>query len=383
MSRRTRFIIFAVLIAIVAVGVVVGVQYFLSPSGDLKIGVLVSLTGTAADWGQDERNAVKMAVDEVNANGGINGTEVTLIVEDAPAEEIDPSINAFQKLVNVDKVKAVIGPTWDDVAAAIAPIADRQQIPVIAPDASSGVEAKQDYKYFFSIFIPESSEMRSLVQYIREQGISRVATIYNQDPFSKQFRDSFAAQAQEQDLEIVQDFPISDPEARDFRTIITQIKDSAAEAVYIEFTAQETKGPFMRQAQELGLDKLIVSSSTSETQSLLEEYGQFLEGLLFASPQDTPEHQVFLKKYKEHWNQEPKSPAAAYGYDAARMLIQVLRNGASTGEEIRNALLNLKGFEGATAEDIYFNQTGRVEWPPKNFTIKTVKNRAFVSMSGE
>lgn len=95
--------------------------------------------------------------------GGLNGRQIQLIVEDAPAFDIKRAILAFNKLVNVDKVVSIIGPTWDTVAAAIGPLADRTKIPVIAPDISFGVERSVSYDYLFSLWYPQDIEAKNLL----------------------------------------------------------------------------------------------------------------------------------------------------------------------------------------------------------------------------
>ena len=345
----------------------------------IKIGALFALTGSGADWGQDEAEATRLAIEEVNNSGGINGKKIELILEDGPADDVNKSVTAFQKLINVNKVTSILGPTWDDVAAALAPLADQNKVVVLAPDASSGIEREKQYDYFFSIFAPEKSEMQKLVQFLKDKGVKKVATIYNLDPFSKQWRDTFAEVAKEQNFEVANDFPISDPESKDFRTQITRLKEGKADAIYIEFTSQDTKGPFMRQAKELKLDTIIVSSSTSDSQSLLDNYGQYLEGFYIASPKQTKESEELIKKFQTRYGHLSRSPAIPYAYDAAKILVEVLKKGARTGEEIKNALYQIKDYSGATSINISFDKTGRAVWSINTYEIKVVKDGKFVA----
>jgi branched-chain amino acid transport system substrate-binding protein len=352
----------------------------LEPSA-IRIGGLFALTGDGADWGTTEEKAVRMAIQEANDGGGIRGKKIDLTVEDAPAEKVNDSVTAFRKLVDVYKVPAILGPTWDDVAAALAPLADQNKVVVSAPDASSGIEAKKDFLFFFPVFTPEFSEMASLVKYLKSKGATKVSIVYNQDPFSQQWRDAFVTESKRTNLAIISEFPISDPDAKDFRTQIVKLKELRPDAVYVEFTSQDTKGPFMRQAKELGLKTVLVSSSTSQTESTLEKYGKYIEGLIYAFPRETPRKKEFQEKFKAKFGESPKAPAAPYAYDAANMLIKVLRDGARTGDEIRTALLAIKDFQGVSAEHISFNEKGRVQWPAEEFVIKTVKDGKFMEVT--
>jgi branched-chain amino acid transport system substrate-binding protein len=312
---------------------------------------------------------------------GFFNTLLELIIEDGPAEKVNESVTAFRKLVDVNKVRVILGPTWDDVAAALAPLADQTKTVVIAPDASSGVEAKKDFSFFFSVYLPEDSEMASLASYLSSKGVKKVGTVYNQDPFSQQFRDAFVTEAKRARLEVISEFPISDPDAKDFRTQITRLKESKPDAIYVDFTSQDTKGPFMRQTKELGLQAMVVSSSTSQTESTLERFGTFLEGLTYAFPKETQRQQDFFARYQAKYGEGPRAPAAQYAYDAANMLIKVLKDGARTSEEIRKGLLSLKDYRGVSAERISFNEKGRVQWPTEGYIIKTVKDGKFVEVA--
>lgn len=379
-----QFKIDPVVVIIGLVGAIVALTSLTTPSASSRvwrIGGLFALTGDGADWGSTEEKAVRMAIEEVNVAGGIRGDKIELIVEDGPAEKVNDSVTAFRKLVDVNKVSVVLGPTWDDVAAALAPLADQTKVVVIAPDASSGIEAKKDFAFFFSVYTPEDSEMARLVKYLKGRGARKVSTVYNQDPFSQQWRDAFAAAAKRTGLDIVSEFPISDPDAKDFRTQIIKLQASQPDAVYVEFTSQDTKGPFMRQVKELGLPAMLVSSSTSQTESTVEKYGTYMEGLLYAFPRETRRQKEFLEKFKTKYGEMPKAPAAPYAYDATNMLIKVLRDGARTSEEIRKALLAIKDFQGVSAEHISFNDRGRVQWPTEEFVIKTVKGGKFVEVA--
>lgn len=371
--KNRKFIVVAVVSALL-VGVISAIV--LSNRGgresEFVIGGAFALTGDAADWGQDERQGVELAIREWREK--YPERAIKFIVEDAPATDVSASVTAFRTLVDLRNARVVIGPTWDDAAAAIAPLADREGVVVVAPDASSGIERDQDYKYFFSVFTPERSEMHRLVQFLREQGASRVATVYNQDPFSRQWRDAFTSVANKEGIDVVEEFPIADPETQDFRTQIERLKALEIDAVYVEFTTQDSKGPFMRQAKELGLETLIVSSSTSETESLLRNYGEYLEGLTYAYPRTTPSMKAFLARFEEAFGTPPRSPAAPYAYDAARLVLSVLNAGHDEPSKIRTALLAIRSFDGVTATGLHFGDTGRVQWPSESFVIKRVQS---------
>jgi branched-chain amino acid transport system substrate-binding protein len=344
----------------------------------ISIGGIFALTGSAADWGQAEQRGVQLAIDKANQEGGINSRQIELASEDAQAEKVDDNVTAFRKLANVKKVPVIIGPTWDDAAVAIAPLADSTKTLVIGADISSGVEAKKDYPFFFSIYTPEAIEMQALNNYLVKNNLKKVSVVFNQDPFSGQWRESFVRAATTKGVTIISEYPISDANSKDFRTQIAKLKTQKPNAIYIEFADQATKGTFMRQAKELGLQSKIVSSSTSETQSNLDQYGTYIEGLTYTFPRASAAQQAFNTAFKAKYNELPKAPSAANAYDATNLVIAAMKEGATTGEAIRVKLLAKKDYVGASSSSISFSPTGRVQWPASSFTIKKVASKKFV-----
>jgi branched-chain amino acid transport system substrate-binding protein len=344
----------------------------------VKIGGMFARSGSAADWGEAEQRGVEMAIDKVNSSGGINGKSVEAVFEDVQAEKVDDNVTAFRRLTDVQKVPVIIGPTWDDAAAGVAPLADASKTLVIGADVSSGVEAKKDFPYFFSIYTPEDNEMQALNAYLAKKNLKKVSVVFNQDPFSNQWRTSFVRAATEKGITITSEYPISDANAKDFRTQIVKLKANNPDAVYIEFADQATKGIFMRQATELGLKSQMISSSTSETQSTLDKYGTYVEGLVYTFPKSSTGLVSFNDAYKAKYGELPKAPAASYAYDAANLVITAMKEGATTGEAIRANLLEKKNQPGASSASISFSPTGRVQWPLESFSVKRVTNKKFV-----
>lgn len=371
-TRRLLVISVVVLLAFGAAAMVVSLLS--DDAAAIRIGGLFALSGSAADWGRDEQEAFRLAIRDANQEGPIQGDSVVGIVENAPHENVRSSVGAFRRLVNVEGVAAVIGPTWDDVASAVAPVADETETIVISPDASSGVEAERDYEYFFSIFTPEHSEMSVLADHLYAERLRNVAIVYNMDPFSTTWANAFREAAESVGLKVVEDLPISDPDSRNFRTQIARLRDSDAQAVYIEFAEQSTKGVFLQQAVEQDLQTVFVSSSTTSTQSLLQKYGDVLEGLRFADPVRSKAAQEFRIRFEEELGHLPRSPAAPYSYDATRLMIRMIREAGTTdSDSLREMLLSVDNYSGVTASSISIDSTGRVEWPSEMYQLSEIR----------
>jgi len=344
----------------------------------LKIGGLFALSGSAAYWGEDELNATRLAIDEANNDGGINGKKIELIVEDAPAiEDMPKSILAFQKLVSVDKVNVIIGPTWDLVSEAIAPIADQTKTLVISPDTTRGVELNKDYKFFFSTWLSEAAQAERITQYIQKRGWKRIAVIRNNDTYSSITEQKLRESLEKTNVLLVGDKVINDPEIRDFRTYISQAKLLNPDALYIVFTDEGVKCSFMRQAQELGFAKPILGELATENPDSVYKCPGAMEGIIYAYPKQGSAYINFLKKYQTKYNKLPASASVSNAYDAAKMVIGAMRQGKLSGDEIRASLLAIDDYNGVTAEHMKFGAEGSLVMPSASFIIKTVRNGAF------
>ena len=144
----------------------------------IKIGGAFALTGDAAGWGQDEQRAAQLAVDETNALGGIDGRQIMLVSEDT-ATDSKGTLNAIRKLIDVDHVPAIIGPTWGDSFASItAPIGEENGVVQITPSGAIEVaEETINYTYFFSTYYPLRSEIETHIQFLKAHNYTRVAMI--------------------------------------------------------------------------------------------------------------------------------------------------------------------------------------------------------------
>ena len=114
----------------------------------IKIGQMSALTGIGADIGEEERNGTLLAVEEINARGGISGRPIEMISEDTPAFDLKQGVSVAEKLIEVDKVLAIIGPQWDNQAEVVATVAANKKVPAISQNASTDIEAKIHSPYF-------------------------------------------------------------------------------------------------------------------------------------------------------------------------------------------------------------------------------------------
>jgi len=331
----------------------------------LIIGGVFHLTGPGAFWGSAEHNAALLAIEEINSAGGINGRELELIIEDGKTDFPQTAI-AFQKLIEVDQVPVIIGPTW--FAQIASPIADEKKVTIISP---SGGTVPIPSAYFFDVWPTERQEILPLVSYMNQMNHTRIAVVYSQNDWSVSMKDNFAEESSKKGVKIVKEFATV-PDESDFRTLILELKQLPIDAIYAPFAFYPSQGAFSKQAKELNLSFPLYSSSGTENPVLLESFPQ-IEGTVYPYPFRDEKEKEFLRKYETRFN-SPPAPSAAYAYDSVRLVAEALLSGVSTSDEIADYLRSVKDYQGVS-NTITFDVNGRVIQKPH--IIKFVENGKF------
>jgi branched-chain amino acid transport system substrate-binding protein len=345
----------------------------------IKIGGAFALTGDAAEWGQGDLEGAQMAIDEVNESGGINGRELKLIAEDTQTTAIG-TVNAINKLVNVDGVQVIIGPTWGDSFQGGIPIIEQNKVVLITPSAAvEAVPNKEKYTYFLSTYFPQKDEMLRIQKYAFSKGVKNFVVVYDLDPFNKYFGDLFISTAPQNSLTVVKSFAVQ-REDKDFRTVVAQIKNLSPrpDAVFFEVATAAQVGTFAKQLKEQGITIPIWSNSSFEDLTL-EVCNSFQKNLLDGAVYTRPKVAVkdFKQKYFNKYHKELTRPTVSNAYDATMAVIEALKRGAQTGEQIKNELYKIK-IPGVTFKEISFNQFGQVSGG--EFSIKTIQNCQFLEL---
>src|SRR3989344_2619890 len=244
----------------------------------IKIGGAFGLSGICAEFGEGELNGATLAIEEINGRGGVDGRKLQLISEDTHCEN-KGTVNALQKLVQVNKVQAVVGPTWGDTfqgGYGITRAAD-----VLAMGASSALESLdftgQSNDLVFSTWFPQHREIDALQAYIAKQGLKTVSIIHDQDPFGAMMGKLFKDQATRNGLEVIEEVEVG-TENTEFRTFITKMKAKKPDAVFLSFVSPDHKAIFLKQTKELGFASQFFASADTENPALLSSFASALEG---------------------------------------------------------------------------------------------------------
>lgn len=223
-------------------------------SKPLKIGLLLSLSGPAASFGLPERDAVEVLVRDLNAQGGVNGRKIELAIYDDTTNPTEAARGAT-KLIREDGVVAIIGASTGSGTLAATPIAAREKVPMLAPNATISVTAResQQYPYVFRTMSNDLVNTKRLFDAVIAGGAKKIAIFYQEDAYGKDSAVYVKQLAEERKV------PITDMSSAPLKAIevaaqAMKLRSSSPDAVIMQVTAPALGAAFVRAARQVGLD---------------------------------------------------------------------------------------------------------------------------------
>lgn len=304
----------------------------------LHIGGIGPISGDYSNYGTSVRNGAKIAVDEINAAGGVNGFNLSFDFQDSKASA-DNAKTAYGKLMD-DGMKVSLGATLSGETAAVVAAAKEDGILVLTPSATA-VSAIAGNDNAFRLCINDPYQGISSAQYVKEHSLgTKVAAFYASDnDYCVGLFESFKDECEKLGISIVSEQQFTDSTSTDFSTQINAIKASGADLVFMPIYAAEAAS-FLTQADGKlegvkffgcdGLDGLLDKISDAK----------FAEGVLILTPftADSPDERVknFVSAYKAAHNGATPDQFAANGYDAIYTIVEALKKAELTTEDMEN-----------------------------------------------
>jgi branched-chain amino acid transport system substrate-binding protein len=322
-----------------------------APAGEpIKLGEVSPLTGKEAAFGQQAHRGVLMAIEEINARGGVLGRPLAVVAEDNQSKPGD-SATAAKKLVSRDKVVALLGTGTSSNCLEIAPIAQTARVPFVATTATAPeVTEKRDYVFRACFIDPFQGAVLAKFAHdtlkAKRLAILTSTTSSYSVGLSKVLRERHAALGGT----VVADQKYSEGD-KDFRAQLTAIKAARPDA--IAATGFYTEAALIcKQARDLGLDVPIFGGDGWEAPELIQIGGKAVEGMYYvshySSESTVPEVQEFVKKYRARHGEIPDS-MTPLAYDATLLVAEAIRRAGSTeGAKVRAALAAIRDFPGVT-----------------------------------
>jgi branched-chain amino acid transport system substrate-binding protein len=324
------------------------------PAGDtIKVGVYGDLTGQTSSFGQSTRNGVQLAVDEINAGGGVNGKKIELVVEDDQGRP-EQAKTVVQKLISQDKVQAVLGEVASTNSLAAAPVAQEAKIPMITP-SSTNPKVTQVGDYISRVCFIDPFQGSVMAKFASNTLKAKSAAILgdvNSD-YSKGLTQFFEEEFSRLGGKVVskEAYTQTDP---DFKGQLTKIRDLKPDVLYVPGYYGQV-GIIAKQARELGMNIPILGGDGWDSPELWKLGGDALKPAYisnhYSAENPAPEIQNFVKAYKAKFNVEPDS-LAALAYDAAKVLADAIKRagGANDSAKLKDAINSTKDFAGVTGK---------------------------------
>jgi branched-chain amino acid transport system substrate-binding protein len=327
-------------------------------TGPIKIGVIGPFTGDAAVYGEPLRNTVDLAVGEINAAGGINNRQVEAIFEDGKCTG-PTAASAAQKLINVDKVQAIIGGFCSGETLAVVPIAEAAKVLVFSPSASSpaltGVSP-----YFFRDYPSDATQGIVLANVANSKGWKTVAFLQEQTDYGVGLYKAFDTQFTSVGGKTTNDaFPT---DTNDFRSLLTKIKGQKPDALFLDTQTPSAADRILKQLKDSGWKpQIFVSDVTMGDPATLTADAVLLEGAIgaeFVPDANDPKFKHMVDSYKAKYNVEmPYQGYMACAYDAVNILKDGIMAVGYNGEKLATWSRTIQNWMGASGS-VSIEQSG-------------------------
>ncbi len=320
-------------------------------TGDtILLGEVGSLTGSEATFGISTRNAIELAINQVNADGGVKGKKIEIRVYDNQSKP-EEAANAANRLINQDNVLLILGEVASSNSIAMANKAQPAKVPMIS-NASTNPKVTEIGDYIFRVCFIDPFQGYVMAKFAHDNlKMNKVAVLRDLgSDYSQGLADVFERKFTEMGGKIVARETYTKG-STDFRSQLTAIKRSSPEAIYIPGYYNDI-GLIARQARELGITATLMGGDGWDSEKLFELGGSAIDGSYFSnhySPDDpNPRIQKFIAAYKAAYGSVPDA-LAALGYDAAMVAVDAIKRAPSFDRAaIRDAIAQTKNFHGVT-----------------------------------
>ncbi len=319
---------------------------------EIVVGSNFELTGNHAQYGTNAAKGFKLAVQEVNDKGGINGKKIKIVDADSKSDTAE-SVNSAMKLISDNHVAAMVGPAVTASVIAESQVAADNKIPVIAPAATNPdvtVENGQVKPYIFRACFIDPQQSEVMAKFSSKDLNAKTAVIYmdSSSDYSKSlgkiFKEEFEAAGGKV---LMEEFFVA--KDQDFKAPLTKLQGANADVMFVPAYYEEV-GKIVKQARELGITSTILGTDGWDDSKVVEIAGaDALNNTYFCTHYFDGDAEVkdFINAYKEEYKEDP-NVFAALGYDAGKMLIDAIERGGDTSEKIRANIESIKNLKVGT-----------------------------------
>ena len=345
--------------------------------GEIVIGGIGPLTGSAAVYGTSVKNGMTMAFDEINANGGVLGKEFKFNFLDDKGDAQEAT-NAYNKLYS-DEVTAILGSVTSTPSAAVAELAAQDGIPMLSATATA-LSVTTFGDNIFRVCFTDPFQGKALAEFAAGDDLSakKVAILYNtSDDYSSGIADAFEARAKELNMEVVarEGYAVGD---KDFKAQLNSIMALDPDVLCAP-DYYSVDSLIAAQAREIGLDIPILGAdgwdgvTTTTDSSNYDSLNNVFFSNHYTMQDESEKVSKFVNAYREEYNEDPTS-FAALGYDAALLMAEAIEAAGSTDHDKITEQIAKIQFTGVTG-DLRFDKTGD---PIKSITMIEIVDGKYV-----
>jgi branched-chain amino acid transport system substrate-binding protein len=340
--------------------------------GEIVLGSYMCNTGSFATFGQSSTKAMRLAVEEINAQGGVLGKQIRLIVEDDQCQPKEAA-NAAQKLIEQDQVLCVIGEVASSNSLAAAPICQRARTPMVTPSSTNPAVTEQG-DYIFRVCFTDDFQGLVMSRFATETLKAKTAVILADiaSDYSKGLKKVFRETFEVAGGKVLAEESYNQTD-KDFRAQLTKFRDLEPDVMYIPGYYGEV-ALILSQARQLGLKAVPLGGDGWDSPKLVEIAGAAAEGGYFSNhyskDDPNPVVQDFVKGFQAEHNEVPDALAAC-AYDAVRIVAQAITAaGVEDRTALRDALAQVADFDGVTGK-ITVDEKRNAK---KSATVLTIKD---------
>ena len=373
MSKTTKIIIWVVIALVVISGIWYGAsrkssQTTPTAKEPIKIGAILPLTGEAASWGQNGLAGMKLALQEINQKEGINGRRLELVVEDSKCSP--KSVSVIQKLINVDKVDAVVGFVCSAAAGPALPVAKDNNTPTLLIAASAPHLTKVGNNVF-RIYPSDIAQGKFAAEFVYNKLSKRkVAVLYTRNEWGEGLQKIFTKRFKDLGGTVVYDSGILQAET-DFRTEISKIKESGAKVLYFPVYPKNAIAA-LKQIKEMGLKLPIIGGDILGGDEVVKS-GYADDVLYTIGKINLPDGFKTKIKSLPGFAKLSTNMVAPLGYDGIKVIASAIQNANSVNKSSVINALSALSYKGISSPVIIFDENGDLKNPV--FEVKVIKNK--------
>ncbi len=348
----------------------------MSDDNSIKVGAILPLTGDGAAYGEPMQKVAQIALDEINAAGGVNGKKLEFIWEDGKCNGNDAA-DAANKLINVDKVQIIYGGFCSSETLAIAPIAEAAHVVVLSP-ASSSPDITNAGDYIFRNYPSDATQGKVLAQGAQKQGFKKIGILAEQNDYTLGIQKVFQDQFQQLGGTVVVETYL--PDDTDFRTSLLKLKSDSVDALMVDPQTPAKADLIFKQLQEMDWNvKLMGNDVVAGYQDLISKYSKLVEGMVvaeFTYDKTNPAFQKLVAQFKKETGKDlPYGTYASTCYDAVYIIKEALAKVGNNADALKGYLAAINGRKGL-AGTLTFDENGD---PKAGHSLEIVKNGKVVA----